>query len=335
MVTTVQSKHKKENFYNYITKNRILNSQNNQVLVKMSIDLLRISISKFHFNKEEFFNLFNVIARFSSSIEKYIDHDKVYSDGKDYEINYLGEEHLVIARNAPCVEYLPMQITIHEPTRQLLNYLTPYLNKMIHNISQVEFTLDCISDEPHKVFQFFKQHLLLSNPGRKSFNLNYDTSFYRNDIRGARGKGLKCYWKTITFGKSNLVQSIRVELTMKRQLMKSKGIDSINDFLSMNNNIPVKYLLFRKFNYGKFHSKLVEQGYGSEFITNLLTDIKSDVNNGFLYESNVTAKTYYKKGSLTYLDNHGFHEHFRNSISGKNFLNGDIFSVDMDRMVCC
>jgi hypothetical protein len=76
-----------------------------------------------------------------------------------------------------------MMVTIHDPDIAFLQHLKPYLDNLKYHVNAIEFTLDFIGDEPAKVYQFMKSHLLLKRAGKKKLTLNYETTFYRNDIR--------------------------------------------------------------------------------------------------------------------------------------------------------
>ncbi len=324
-----------ENLYNNITRNRINNHNSSTATVKLSIDFIRISIDSKHYNTAIFYNLFNKIESMSILSSEYrFKYGVGYSQVKTYYISFNNQVHEVVTLRCPSDVYMPILLNIHEPTEHLLRHLEPYLNPMKHRVSQIENTLDFIGNQPDEIYQFMKEHLMLLWPGKKRLNLNYKTTFYRNDIRGARGKGLRCYRKSIKDENGEKAESVRVELLLKRRLLKDKKINTIDDVFLMDQSIPVKYLAFKQFNNELFINKLKDLGYGQEFIDNMLVAIRNDNKNGFLYESNVTAKTYYEKGSLHYFKHHDFNKYFKGLIVGNSFLNGDTFDVDVGKMVC-
>jgi hypothetical protein len=193
--------------------------------VILSIDFIRFSIDSIHFNNEEFYTLFNEIKRMSvASSEFRFKLGYGYTETKKYVIVFNKKNYEVIASRSPLESYKPILLAIHKPNEELLQHLKPFLNLMMYHVNAMEFTLDFISNEPKELYNFMKSHLLLKWSGKKNMNLNYETSFYRNDIRNAKGKGLRCYLKDIIGANDELLESVRVELLMKRPLFKKKYI---------------------------------------------------------------------------------------------------------------
>ena len=97
--------------------------------------------------------------------------------------------------------------------------------------------------------------------------------------------------------------------------------------------IAMKYLSYKDFNFNKFTNRLKNKDYTQQQIDQLLTVFKNDIKDGFLYELNNIALSYSKNYDTDeYLIYHGFHQYFMGLINGKSFINGDTFSVDLNRM---
>ncbi len=323
-----------KNFYNYNTGNRICMYTNTTATVKMSIDFIRFSIKSINLNNTEFYNLFNVIKGMSVEESNFHFVDGYgYSQIRKYSIEFQNKIYKVVASRCPSDWNLPILLTVHEPSVQLLQYLKQYLAKVNYLVSSIEHTLDFYSDVPDQIYQFLKSHLLLKWAGKKKLTLNYPTTFYRNDIRNSRGKGLRCYRKQHDIGNGESVESVRVELVMKRPLLKTKSVSTIDNVLNMDCMIAMKYLSYKDFNFNKFTNRLKNKDYTQQQIDQFLTVFKNDIKNGFLYELNNIALSYSQNYDTDdYLIYHDFQQYFMGLINGKSFINGDTFSVDLDRM---
>lgn len=315
-------------------RNRIINENINTLKLKLSIDFIRFSINSRHYNNIEFFNLFNEIrARSVASSEYRFKVGIGYTETKKYIISLNNRSYEIIASRSPLESFKPVLLTIQEPDEQVLQHLKPYLNQMLYHVNSIEFTLDFISNVPTQVYQFMKSHLLLKWSGKKIFNLSYATTFYRNDIRKTKGKGLRCYLKDVIDTNEELVESVRVELLIKRPLFKKKFIGSIDDVLKMDNKIALNYLSLKDFNFNKFINRLKEKKYDQQQINDIVNQFKQDIKNGYLYELNDIALDYSKKyDSDCYLERHVFHKHFFDSVNQLSFINGDSCVLDIGKM---
>lgn len=323
------------NFYNYTNRNRIFNTNEQSIIVNLSIDYIIITISQKYFNSNAFHSLFNMINGLSISTKFRRTNGDEWNEIRRNIIRFNNKTHKVISLRASSVPYLPIIIKIYQPDANLLNHFNSYLNQLEHLVSNVEFTMDFIGESPDHIYKFMKEHLLLMWPGKKLYKPNYETSFYGNNLREATGKGSRCYQKYIKDVDGNVLKSIRVELLMKRRMFHNKEINTMSDFLSMDNMIPLKYLSFKEFTFNKFHNKLSnEVGFYKIMIDDVLESFKNKIKNGDLDLLNDLAKTYYEKGSLRYLQDHDFNKYFKGLFNGKVFINGNSLVVDADKMVC-
>ncbi len=327
--------HHQNNFYNYTNRNRIFNTNNQSIIVNLSIDYIIITVKQKYYNSNGFHRLFNMINGISTSTKFRHTNGDEWNEIRRNIIKFNNKTHKVISLRASGVPYLPIIIKIYQPDVTLLNHMNSYLNKMEHLVSNVEFTMDFIGEEPDHIYKFMKEHLLLMWPGKKLYKPNYETSFYGNNLREATGKGSRCYHKEIKDEDDNVLKSIRVELLMKRRMFHNKEINTISDFMSMDNMIPLKYLSFKQFNFNKFHNKLIDEvGFYKIMVNDVFESFKNKIKNGDLDILNDLAKTYYKKGSLSYLQQHDFNKYFKGLVDGKVFINGDFIVVDGGKMVC-
>ena len=323
------------NSYNYTNRNRIFNQHKQSILVKLSIDYIIITIKQKYYNSNEFNKLFKMINDNSISTRFRPTNGDEWNEIRRNIIKFNNKTHKVISLRASGVPYLPIVIKIYQPDVTLLNHMNSYLNKMEHLVSNVEFTMDFIGEEPDHIYKFMKEHLLLMWPGKKLYKPNYKTSFYGNNLREATGKGSRCYQKHIKDVDGNILKSIRVELLMKRRMFHNKEINTISDFMSMDNMIPLKYLSFKQFNFNKLHNKLIDEvGFYKIMVNDVFESFTNKIKNGDLDILNDLAKTYYKKGSLSYLQQHDFNKYFKGLVDGKVFINGDSLVVDGEKMVC-
>lgn len=333
-VLETSEKKPEQNLNNYIIRNRNKNYSSSTATVKMSVDFIRFSIKSYQFNNNNFYNLYNVIKSMIVAEPKFrLTGKRGYYQSKTYNIKFNDKYYKIVSTRVPDSTMFPILLTIHDVDESLLLHLQPHLNRLDHHISWVEFTLDFISNVPEQVYQFMLSHLWLKWAGKKNENLIYDTTFYRNDIRKSQTKGLRGYRKQLSDDQGNNVESVRIELLMKRQLLKKKGIQNTSDMLNLNSQLVIKYLTFKHFNYNLFINRLKESGNDQCGVNQLVSLIKETIGNGLLDLSNETALKLSKKNdSDTYLVKHGFHDEFMRNISGLSFLNGDCFNVDIGEM---
>lgn len=321
-------------FNNNICRNRKQIIQcDEQVIVKLSVDLIRFSIQSYQLNNSNFYKLFNAIKNVSIGKSKFSKLDGVlYIESRKYIIKIGNKLHKIYAL-LPCSSALPILLTVHDADSKVLQYLEPYLSPLQYHISWIEYTMDFISKNKDHVYQFMLSYFLLKWPGKKYVNKIYKTSFYRNDLRGSETKGLRGYQKQLTDTLGNTVDSVRIELLAKRKLLKKHNIQTISDFLSSNSSIVIKYITFKKFNYSIFIKRLREQGYDHFGVDQMIDLYISSISNGHIELANETAKNMYiKNDSDTYLVKHEFDKYFMSKIAGLSFVNGDTFSVSLGKL---
>ncbi len=271
-------KNLKQNLNNYIIGNRNKNYSSSEATVMMSVDFIRFSIKSYQFNNKNFYNLFNIIRSMNVDEPKFrLTGKRGYCQSKTYNIKYHDKYYKIVSARVPDSTSFPILLTIHDVDQNLLLYLQPHLNRLDHHISWVEFTLDFISNTPELVYNFMKSHLWLKWAGKKNENLIYDTTFYRNDIRKSQTKGLRGYRKQLQDGQGNKVESVRIELLMKRQLLKKKGVENISDTFNMTSQLVTKYLSFKKFNYNLFITRLKESGNDQCGVDQMVCIIKEGI----------------------------------------------------------
>ena len=323
------------NLYNYTNRNRIFNTNEQSIIVNLSIDYIIITIKQKYYNTNAFHTLFNMINGISTSTKFRGTNGDAWNQIRRNMIKFNNKTYKVISLRASGVHYLPIVIKIYQPDANLLNHFYSYLKYLEHLVSNVEFTMDFIGESPDYIYKFMKEHLLLMWPGGQLYKPNFETSFYGNNLRKATGKGSRCYHKEIKDADGNVLKSIRVELLMKRRLFHKKEINTLSDFLSMDNMIPLKYLSFKEVNFNVLYNKLSDEvGFPKIMIDDVFVSFKNKIKNGDLDLLNDLAKTYYKKGSLTYLQPIDFNKYFKSLFNGKVFINGDLLLVDGDEMVC-
>lgn len=318
-------------------RNQILSYTEQSTTVMMSVDFIRISIDNIYFNTKEYLSLFNEFSRMSVTSSKLrVTGGEGYNMTKKYIIKFNNQIYKVEASKSNSTAYLPTIIKIHKPDTHLLKYLEPYLKLMLHKVNAVEFTLDFIGYQYCQIYKFMDEHLLINWPDKKKFKKKYKTTFYLNNIRKSKSKGGRCYIKTLTGDDGNTVESVRVEVLLKRRILQRKTINSITDFLKMDNIIPLKYIAFQNFNFNYFYNKMSDEcHYCKQDIESLISSFKNEIKNGNLDELNDKAKAHYNNddGYITYLKHHSFHKYFMSKASGLSFINGDIFSVDVEKML--
>lgn len=144
-------------------------------------------------------------------------------------------------------------ISVHDPTQELIDLLSSscIYNKINLKVSKIELTYDfCDLSGKDRIvlFDFLKSHLVLKS-SRSLPSERYLTTFYANQLKRS-SKGLKVYLRKDCFNR----RLVRLELTLKRQLVKKlninpslKTIDSVNPseyflFMNLDENKLINYL---------------------------------------------------------------------------------------------
>lgn len=120
----------------------------------------------------------------------------------------------------------PILLKIHDPNRELLNRMDSFFKhlKISPKVSMLELTFDLFPNDKADIvnlYEFLQSHLFLKY-GRKINTKKYVTTFYTNNIRHSKAKGMRVYLKP---EKNVPKEFVRMELILKRELIKHLGLD--------------------------------------------------------------------------------------------------------------
>lgn len=147
-------------------------------------------------------------------------------------------------------------ITVHDPNQEIINLLSSScVNRGIKlMVSKIELAYDFYNKTGGsriELYDFLKNHLLLKHSSSKPSE-NYSTTYYANQLKRS-SKGLKVYLRPDHFNK----RLVRLELTLKRQLLRKlkidpslKTIDAVNpyrffSFMSVDEDKLVDHLKWK------------------------------------------------------------------------------------------
>jgi len=296
-----------------------------------SLDFIRLNI---HQNKNSDYlmlQLFNQIKHLSmgQSEHRYTSQNG-YNQSRKYLINTDEKKHEVIISKCANESYMPYLLKIDEPDNKIIQIINECVSQLSYcNFTAIEFTLDFICDNPLRLYQFMKETMLISWRG-KPLDVTYQSTVYLNNIRTANGKGGKFYLKTLQDHEGNMREVVRVEITLKRNVLKRKQVHNFEDLRKLTIHDVFHYITFKEFNENLFFNKLLNLNYQREQIKSIIEEIRNLIKDGLLYDANVMAKSYLKNKS--YLKPHPFNKHFITRSSGCTFLNGDVFYLDSNMM---
>jgi hypothetical protein len=253
-----------------------------------------------------------------------------YDLSMTYNFNYLNKKYELNVACASKQQYKPYLLKIHDPTEQVLRYLQKYLDQVTYyHTHSIEFTYDFYSKDNDLVRNFIKRHVVVSWRGKQNYHPEYEKSFYGNNIRFARGKGLRAYEKEEekNGGKQEFV---RLEMLLKRSILKSNGIHDIDDVIGLDSRIPNKYFSFKTYNYSKLKTRVADSSNWKGRFDELKNNIQSEIEEGYLYEVNKHSLNWYKRYySDSYLKVTKYWKHFTHQFRGSSFLNGDSFMLSL------
>jgi len=313
--------------YNYTRQNPNLNHETQDIIVSPKVDLIRFSICKQKNSNNElndYFNKLNHVTKYKSKPLK--QYKSGYNHSRKYNIMIGGTEFETVLSECMSEPYMPYLWAIHDPKKQILPEVSNHLSLLNHyNVNAVEYVFDFKHHNTIKLYDFLKSTVSLAWRG-KSLHLPYETTHYLNNNYMAWSKAGKVYQKTITDECGTEFAVNRVEITLKYNWFKRNKIKSCMDILKVGLKDVGKYISFKKFNYNLFSNKLAELNYGKDFIDELTALFKVDIVNGFLAETNATAKTYCD--NRNYLKEHDFNKHFKKHITGSSFWEGEDWYLD-------
>ncbi len=221
---------------------------------------------------------------------------------------------------------MPYLWAIHDPKKEIMTDVNEHLSLLQqYNINNVEYAFDFRYSHTKELYKFLKKTVLLSWRG-KAFNSPYETTHYLNNNYKAWSKAGKVYIKEVDGEKGGVEEVNRIEIALKYNWFKRNEISKCMDIFKVGVKDVIKYLGFKEFNYNLFTNKLIGLEYAREFIEELTGLMKLDIDNGFLAETNETAKTYCN--NRNYLKNHQFHYHFRSMINIDSFWDNESFFLD-------
>ncbi|EKD44261.1 MAG: hypothetical protein ACD_71C00192G0003 [uncultured bacterium (gcode 4)] len=317
----------KEYLYNYTRRMPHFNEKIQDIIVSPKIDLIRFSFSKQTNSISSLNNFFNKLNSITETKSKPL---KQYKDGYNhsriYNIKLNNRNYETILSECHNEQYMPYLWVVHDPEKSIMNDLDTYLSLLDqYNINSVEYAFDFSYKNINELYDFAKRTVLLAWRG-KGLHLPYESTYYLNNNYSAWSKAGKIYRKMIPVGDGNEQEVLRLELTFKYYMFKRIGLKSCLDIMKIKVKDVIKYITWKQFNFNLFENKLIQKEYSRQAIDNLLLLFKQDIKNGFLFESNITANTYWK--SNKYLKKHVFDNHFKEKFSGKSFWDKEEVYLD-------
>ncbi len=255
-----------------------------------------------------------------------------YNRSITYKFQYEGKEYELNIACASRQKFKPYLVKIHDPTQEVLRYLQQYLNQVTYyHIQSVEFTYDFYSKENDLVRNFIKRHVIVSWRG-KEYHPEYEKTFYGNNIRFATGKGLRSYEKE-EIVKDQELDFVRMEMLLKRPILKRNGIHSIDDIINIDSRIVSKYFKFKQYNFRKLSERALDTPDGQSKLKVLSRAISDEIEEGYLYEMNKYSLQWCKRyQSDSYLKVCRFWNHFTRQFRTYSFLNEDSFPLSLELM---
>lgn len=249
-----------------------------------------------------------------------------------YKFNFENQTHEIIFAKCSRSNLYPYIITIHDPTYNLLLYLKPFLESFHHyHVKEMEHTFDFVFDTPELVKDFLVQQTIVKWQGR-SFGLDNCSTKYMGNPRVAQGKGGRIYNKPLAV--SDNQDSVRLELVLKRPILKRNGIKRIENVIESDSKAIMKYLQFKKFNTKKLSKRMLSFGIDQSEIDNEIRSITNRIKEGYSHEVNKEYLLEYKKYySDSFLDKSLYWRHFAERIGHSSFLTRDVFTLSHGLMM--
>jgi hypothetical protein len=212
-------------------KQRVAGAGRNNYINKIYFSLDDVSISK----SIDFITLSNIHPDYEKTIYDFLEKNGfiVVSDNKLLKGNFHMKRTYRHDHDIASVEilhdlkdsfcgYPTLLLSVHDLNKELLSSLDSFFKHhgLLPKVSQIELTMDLLTDDIVGLYEFLQSHLFMKN-GRTILEKEYMTTFYLNNIRKSKSKGMKVYLNP----KKGPKKSVRMEITLKRQLIKRLGLD--------------------------------------------------------------------------------------------------------------
>lgn len=320
-------------FLNYIHHMRRTCPRYYNVKCQLKIDFITFSIylkkdQNSKSDESSLMPLVNEILKMKVENPKYSFNKKYFYDrSAAYKFRYKDHIHQLIIAKSSKEPFKPYLLTIHDPTPDVLKYLENHLIQFDHyHVKDIENSFDFCSEDLDLIKKYLEQHTIVSWRG-KGYHPEYDT-FYGNNIRFAKGKGLRVYNKEEVNEAGVKNQFIRMEMRLKRPILKVNGIENVSDVLEMDDSIVKKYFSFNTFRCDKLEIRMRNEGYSKEIIDEIMFGIIDEIKDGYLYEVNRKCLRLIKNYNTdSYIKKSIFWYHFVYQLRSSSFLNGDVFRL--------
>lgn len=326
-------------FSNYVEKQRRCNARYYDLLCKLKIDLITFSLylgpkkSGIH-DESQLEPLRNdLISRSTAPFRHRMNFKYKYDESDTYYFQYGTKQYELNIAKANWEKFKPYLVTVHDPTPEVLIYFEQYLSGVTdYHVKAIEFTYDFFTEDKETVWKFIKQHTIVKWRGRE-FHSDYETTFYGNSIRFATGKGLRSYHKEEE-QEGCLEQFIRLEMQLKREILKNNGVHNIEDIFNMDSRLVNKYFNFKYYNFNKLTDRMLEKNGWEDRLDGVSNNIRNEIEKGYLYEMNKDSLDWCKRyQSDSYLKDCKYWDHFISRFRHSSFLNGDSFLLSSSLMV--
>ena len=225
--------------------------------LKPSMDYIVLSIQRIDFH-----SLKNIISKNSNFIQaSQYRLDYLFDFSMEYQMPEYNNKvfRLLTSKENP---FLPILMKIEKPNIKILNFMHNFAvsNKIQYKISSMELTFDFFTqniDTLDAMYSMLVQHVYLQWAG-KSFENDYETTTYIGNPRKTISKAIRIYKKEFEDNKKK--DRARLELILKRRLLKRQNIESITDLQEdAYYQIIDKYLKFRDLNLNAYERKYLRK----------------------------------------------------------------------------
>ncbi len=223
-----------------------------------SMDYIVLVIHEIEFNA-----LKNIIPEYTNSkyiCSKKFDPNKyVYDYSEEYQIQ--GFEKTLRLFNSSEMNFRPILMKIEKPNMKTLNLIHNFAveNQIQYHISSMELTFDFFTkniDTLDAMYSMLVQHVYLKWAG-KSFENDYETTTYIGNPRKTISKAIRIYKKEYEDKKKDRA---RLELILKRRLLKRQNIESITDLeKDVYYQIVNKYIKFKDLRLNVYEKKYLRK----------------------------------------------------------------------------
>lgn len=313
--------------YNYTYRIPLNIHKNEDVFVTPKVDVIRIAINRQLNSNQSLNNFFNKINSICITKSTPLKQNKSgYNHSRKYTIKINEKCYESVLSECRGEPYMPYLLAVHEPDRDFIIEFEKILLLLDqYNLNAVEFAFDFEHENTKKLYNFLKKTVTLAWQG-KPFHLPYETTHYLNNNWVSSSKAGKIYQKMITQENGKAKEVIRLEITFKQRILFRVRIRKCSEIFQIKIEDVIKYFSFKCFNFNLFINKLQRSESKLENLNELLVLFKNDISNGFLVETNDTAKTYCN--NKTYLKYHLFNNIFKDMLIGGTFWDGQIYSFD-------